>query len=306
MKLLVVGAGVQGKKRANVAGSEFFDFLDPEVEFARYKNLEDLVAIDYDAVAICTPNSVKAHYIDYFIEKRKDILVEKPFLCNSPETINQLRKKAQLREVVLYTAYNHRFEPAISLLRDKIREQQIGKLYFVRLIYGNGTARLVRDSNWRDTGLGVIEDLVPHLVDILYYWFPDNSLLFTLINSSHFENAAPDHAILKGSDSQLLVSLEVSLCSWKNSFVCDIYGENGSMHINGLCKWGKSEVKIRQRVIPSGIPLEETITYPSGDPTWSLEYEHFKNLVNNKACHDDGVDFKIQKILSNLEKSSLS
>ena len=33
------------------------------------------------------------------------------------------------------------------------------------MFYGNGTARLVRDSAWRDQGAGVLPDLGSHLLD---------------------------------------------------------------------------------------------------------------------------------------------
>lgn len=300
MNLLVVGAGVQGQKRAKFAGSDFIGYLDPAVETAHYKSIDDLINVDFDAVAICTPNFVKEDYINYFIERGKHIIVEKPLFCQSLDSLLQLRNKAELKKLVLYTAYNHRFEPSIAFIRETIKSEQLGNLYFVRLIYGNGTARLVRNSSWRDTGLGIIEDLVPHLLDTLSYWFPDNSLDFSLINASKFENLTPDHAILVGHDSKVLVSLEVSLCSWRNSFICDIYGENGSAHINGLCKWGDSEVKLRKRVLPSGLPLEETFSFPYGDPTWKLEYEYFKNLVQNNSYQDLGVDSRIQKALENI------
>lgn len=302
MKLLVVGAGVQGQKRAKVAGDDFIGYLDPEIDFAQYKDISDLLGVDYDAVAICTPNFAKEDYIDYFIEQEKSVLVEKPLLCKSLDNLLQLRSKAKTRQLVLYTAYNHRFEPSISFLKERIRSEQLGKIYFVRLIYGNGTARLVKNSSWRDTGLGVIEDLVPHLLDTLFYWFPDSSLDFSLVNASNFENLAPDHGILVSHNSRMLVSLEVSLCAWRNTFVCDIYGENGSAHINGLCKWGDSEVKLRKRVLPSGVPIEESHVFPSGDPTWKLEYEYFKELVQTRSYHDEGVDFEIQKKLGGLSE----
>ena len=69
MKLLVVGAGVQGQKRAKVAGDDFIGYLDPEIDFAQFKNISDLMGVDYDAVAICTPNFAKEDYIEYFIEQ---------------------------------------------------------------------------------------------------------------------------------------------------------------------------------------------------------------------------------------------
>ena len=41
----------------------------------------------------------------------------------------------------------------------------LGGIYRCRMFYGNGTARLVRDSAWRDDGAGVLPDLGSHLLD---------------------------------------------------------------------------------------------------------------------------------------------
>ena len=63
------------------------------------------------------------------------------------------------------------------------------------MFYGNGTARLVRDSVWRDQDGGVIPDLGSHLLDTCRFWFGDISDDARLISASRFENRAPDHAI---------------------------------------------------------------------------------------------------------------
>ena len=41
------------------------------------------------------------------------------------------------------------------------------------MFYGNGTARLVRNSYWRDQGNGVLSDLGSHLVDTSKFFFDD-------------------------------------------------------------------------------------------------------------------------------------
>jgi hypothetical protein len=72
--------------------------------------------------------------------------------------------------------------------------------------------------------------------------------------------------------------LEATLLSWRNTFTVDILAERGSAHINGLCKWGPSTLTVRRRVLPSGRPPEKAKTLECADPTWALEYEHFKRL----------------------------
>ena len=37
------------------------------------------------------------------------------------------------------------------------------------------------------------------------------------------------------------------------------------------------------RVLPSGRPPEESMTLVQDDPTWAIEYDHFKRLVADRA-----------------------
>ena len=74
------------------------------------------------------------------------------------------------------------------------------------------------------------------------------------------------------------LEFEMTLLSWRNHFTCDIFAERGSAHIASLCKWGPSTFTRRRRRIPSGRPDEEAVTLAQPDPTWALEYEHFRGL----------------------------
>jgi hypothetical protein len=60
-----------------------------------------------------------------------------------------------------------------------------------------------------------------------------------------------------------------------------VFAENGSAHISSLCKWGPSTFTVRSRKLPSGRPDEESVTLVQPDPTWALEYEHFKKLCQS-------------------------
>ncbi|MDG2286656.1 MAG: gfo/Idh/MocA family oxidoreductase, partial [Alphaproteobacteria bacterium] len=87
-----------------------------------------------------------------------------------------------------------------------------------------------------------------------------------------------------------------------NHFTCDLIGENGSAHIDSLCKWGPTSFTVRDRVLPSGRPPEDTRTLVQTDPTWELEYEHFKTLCANQIPTDFSGDRWLRRTLSRLER----
>src|SRR5207302_10180097 len=93
------------------------------------------------------------------------------------------------------------------------------------------------------------------------------------------ESAAFDHCRLESADMNLL--LEMSFLSWKNTFAIDLFGSAGSLHVQGLPKWGPSELVIRERVRPSGVPRERRGPLPGGaDVTWQRDLQHFEGLVS--------------------------
>lgn len=285
MRIVVVGLGVQGIKRQHIAGNDCVATVDPVNINAQFSTIQEVPVASYDAVLICTPDEPKYNVIRYALANKKHVLVEKPLWCTTVDNIKELEHIALVNNLAFYTAYNHRFEPHFVRMKQLLDSGVLGKIYQCRLFYGNGTARLVRDSAWRDSGSGVLADLGSHLLDTLYYWFGEaiTQHNFSIISKSNFENCAADHVIFADFNSKLKIEAEMTLLSWRNHFTCDIFAENGSAHINSLCKWGPSSFIYRQRILPSGRPIETETTLVQSDPTWALEYEYFKNLCNNPA-----------------------
>lgn len=300
MRVIVVGYGVQGRKRARVAGADLVTTIDPVAPEAERRSLKDVPWTAFDAALLCTPDNVKLSLIAELLSQGKHVLVEKPLVAVDDTDLQRLGREAADRRLVCYTAYNHRFEPHFVRLRDELASGRLGRIYRVRLFYGNGTARLVRDSAWRDQGGGVIHDLGSHLLDTLRFWFPRLDGKPHLIAANCFENRAPDHAIfmLEGTPS---VEAEMTLLSWRNHFAADVYAERGSAHISSLCKWGPSSFTVRTRMLPSGRPPEETVTLVQDDPTWDMEYQHFKRLCAAGAPTTLDTDIWINRGLRALD-----
>jgi len=306
MRVVVAGLGVQGTKRRAIAGAECVATVDPVNAEADHQSLERVPLDSYDGVLACIPDGPKVDLIDFCIRNRKHVLVEKPLWAEDAACLRDLETQAREAGVVVYTAYNHRFEPHFQAMRDLIASGRLGRLYHCRMFYGNGTARQVRDSVWRDKGAGVLPDLGSHLLDTARFWFGTVSDDVHLVAANRFENNAPDHVILATRQGEPRLELEMSLLSWRNHFTCDLYGEKGSAHIESLCKWGPTHFTVRDRVLPSGRPPEDARTLVQSDPTWALEYAHFKNLCAHGVSTDLSGDRWLQDTFNRLEHEILA
>lgn len=304
MRVAVIGLGNQGRKRAAVAASDLVATVDPTTPDADYTAIEQVPLDRYDAALVCTPDGAKPEILAYLLDRKKHVLVEKPLLGDGHHSLLELKQKAERNGTVCYTAYNHRFEPHIVRLKQLLEARILGAVYQVKFFYGNGTARDVRNSVWRDTGLGVLSDLGCHLLDWTLFLFGRPSDAPRTWAAHRFENRAFDHYHF-GFPGQPAFDYEMTMLSWRNTFRLDVVAEHGSAHLDCLCKWGPSTFTVRRRVLPSGRPTEESITLTESDPTWRAEYDHFRALCAAPS-HNIDNDLWIDATLNQLGSQSPS
>lgn len=304
-RALVVGLGVQGHKRRRFAGDDYVGCVDPVHEEADWKDIRDVPLDSYDCALCCVPDEPKIELLTWLLGNGKHVLVEKPLWATQDGDIEKLEALARENGAVCYTAYNHRFEPHYVRMRDLIQSGELGEIYRCRMFYGNGTARLVRNSDWRDQGAGVLPDLGSHLLDTIAFWFGERSDSFEVYTSNCFENRAPDHVTIGSEKTGVKIELEMTLLNWRNHFTCDVLAEKGSAHIESLCKWGPATFTKRTRILPSGRPPEEAVTLVEEDPTWAAEYAHFKQLCLEGAKTDLANDVWLNTLLGRLSDDAI-
>ena len=295
-KTLIIGYGVQGKKRSKFLKSNSFITLDKESK-SDFSELNKVPLRSYKNVFICTPDSQKNKIINFCIKNNKNILVEKPLAIEKKvKILSKILKKKKLK---LYTAYNHRFEPHIEKTKKILEKKKLGKIYYMKIFYGNGTAKLVKHS-WRDYPEGIIWDLGSHLLDLAYYFFGRQCGKFFIETKKNFENKNSDFVILSNRKSKIKIHLEMTYCMWKNSFRLNIVGKKGALSIDNLCKWGPSKLEINKRIFPSGVPSIKSSILNIKDPTWKLEHNFFNKLKNND--YNLQRDHWISHQIKNLKK----
>jgi predicted dehydrogenase len=283
MRYVVIGLGNIGRRRAALLGARCVATVDPYVSEATNRDVETVGPDAYDAAILAVPTVSKLALLERFLGLGKHVLVEKPLLIPDGATLARLRALSRERGACWYTSYNYRFEPLIARLRDAYRGGAIGDLYYGRLVVANGTVAHVKGT-WRDTSLGVVDDLACHLFDLVP-WLLDERPTFRVWSARHHEAHAPDHAIIGSDDGRLV--LDVSYLSWKNEFRIDLIGSRGSLHLEGMRKWGPCRLVVRERVLPSGVPRETALDDEGPDDSWAQDIIEFERRA---LAHDPSAD----------------
>lgn len=298
MSNLIIGYGTQGKKRYLNLGKNRKTksiIFDPKIKnLNKFKNFNEIDLSKITHAYICTPETEKEYLIDLFVEEKINVLVEKPLLLDE----KKIKKIDKSLKSTIYTAYNHRFEPHIVNIKKILDQKKIGEIYNVNCHYGNGTAQLWKNS-WREKEkFAIVYDLGSHVIDTMLYLFGKLPNSYQIDIAQKNELKCYDYLRFSSNDA-FCFSGTLSIVNWRNYFSLDIIGSKGSIHINGLCKWGPSLLTLNKRVFPSGYPKQKTKKLIMADPTWAKEEKFFKKL-SSKNLNNLKENLLINKALEKI------
>jgi predicted dehydrogenase len=124
------------------------------------REVEDLFALDLDAVVVATPPETHHEVAKRCLEHGWDVLVEKP-LTTDVETGIELVELAAARERILMVGHIGAYNPAVTALREMIVAGDLGEIRYVDAVRAG--LGLFHPT------LNVVWDLAPHDVAILLY-----------------------------------------------------------------------------------------------------------------------------------------
>jgi predicted dehydrogenase len=113
---------------------------------------------EVDAVVVATPPSTHVAVALQSIEAGKHVLVEKP-LAPTTDGAVRLESAASAAGVTLMVGHTFEYNPAVRKLRDLVRNEELGELYYI------DSARLNLGLYQND--VNVILDLAPHDISII-------------------------------------------------------------------------------------------------------------------------------------------
>lgn len=307
MKVGIIGAGLQGKRRAQALEDTAELVIVADTDRARAKLLADemrcLAATDWkevvarkdiEAIIICTPPHLHASMCLEALKQGKHILCEKP-LARTVEEAREIIRVAQKNGLKLKCGFNLRHHPAISQAKRWVEAGAIGKVIFIRCRYGIG-GRPDYEKDWRMnpeiSGGGQLMDQGLHALDLARWFLGDFNTVFGSLQTGFWDSSVEDNAFaLLHTKKGQVASIHVSWTQWKNLFSFELFGEDGYISVEGLGGSYGTEKLILGKRAPGEPFKEETTEFRGEDRSWQEEWKEFVTAIKeNREPLGNGYD----------------
>ncbi len=305
LRVGIVGAGLQGKRRASV----FPKLKDAELvvisaehkanaqALAKQYNCEALEGWkwvgdrkDLDVILVCTPPQLHEEISVLAMKSGKHVLCEKP-LARTIEECDRMIQVAKETKKILKCGFNHRHFPGMWEAKRLIDEGRIGKPLYIRSRYGI-TGEPGREKEWRTdpkiaAGGHLMEQGI-HAVDLSRWILGEFSDVAAFCETQYwpFGNLEDNAFVILRTQNGKMASINTSLLQWRNLFSFEIYGEEGYFEIEGLgSSYGIHKLNYGPKKYFK--PFEILTTEFRGeDKSWLNEWNEFASAIkeNRTPC----------------------
>ena len=255
---------------------------------------------DVNAIYVATPPSSHEEYTIAAIKAGKPVYVEKPMSVDTASAIRMVNA-AREKDIKLVVAHYRRGHALFNKVKQLINEKTIGEVKFVRSDIYKKSVPPEEMANpgraWRVdksiAGGGLFNDLSPHQLDLMYYFFGEPQKVFGLSANQSKQYAAED--IVSGN---ILFECGVlfsgiwcfSVAPEVEKDYCEIIGEKGKIEFSFF---------EHKPVIITANGKTESLTF---DPLPHVQQPMIENVVKyfldegpNPCCGEEGV--KIMKLI---------
>ena len=322
MKVVIIGCGLIGQKRANSLGLHpLIACCDIDKKVAEKFSIKNKIPYyldidklfqneDFDiAILSATHNSLPG-LIKKCLENNKHVLVEKPAgrFSNELECLSILAKNNNCK---VHVGFNHRYHRAFRKANEIISSEELGEIMFIRGRYGHG-GRIGYNKEWRSkpelSGGGELIDQGSHLIDLSRMFLGNFTEVNGLACNYFWEMPVDDNAFmtLKNSNGNIAF-LQVSCSEWKNMFSYEIYFKNGKLDISGLGgSYGTEKITYYKMLPEMGPPETFSWEFPMKDDSWEFEFQEFLKEINMDTNSGPNLEDAIEnlKIINKIYKDS--
>jgi predicted dehydrogenase len=145
-------------------------------EALRFQNSDELFNISLDAVIVATPSAEHAHQCISALERGLAVFCQKP-LGRSSQEVSKVVDAARCADRLLGVDLSYRHTEALQIVRDLIRQDELGEIFAVDLLFHNAYGP---QKPWfydrNQSGGGCVIDLGIHLVDAAL-WILDQPII---------------------------------------------------------------------------------------------------------------------------------
>lgn len=293
--------------------------LDDNVKCKFFKNYQDLLKTDIDAVFVCTPNKFTPEIVISALKNKKHVFCEKPPGRTIEDIKNIIKTEKSKKELKLKFGFNHRYHDNLIEAKSIIDSGRLGKILWIRGVYGKSGGinfEKIWRSNREIAGGGILLDQGVHMVDLFRLFCGDFQEVKSFVTNSYWnldvENDA--FAILRNNKGQI-ATLHSSSTQWKHMFSLEISLEKGYVNLYGILSstrsYGQGERLVTARrqfedeAFSMGNP-QENVTYFNQDKSWEREVEDFVDCIKNnkKVTIGSSKDaFKAMKLVYKIYKA---
>ena len=247
MRIGVVGTGnvglirVRALKRAT--GCELTAIADLDEDRARalarssgievFRDYQDMLKSDrVDGVIVSTPPQLHEEMVIASLEAGKHVLCEKP-LSNTVDSCRRMIEMSRTTGKTLATGFNHRYFPAVQLVKQALDDGVIGELDHVRAFAGHSglsefSAPWMYDK--KIVGGGTLMDNGSHLIDLVRYLLGEIDQVFGVATGNvwKLDRSEDNGFALMRSAQGKTASLQATWSEWKGyRFHLEAYGDKG-------------------------------------------------------------------------------
>ena len=186
---------------------------------------------DVEAVIVSTPPVAHADAVLAALGAGRPVLCEKP-LAPEPSTARRMVEEAQRKQLPLQCGFNHRFFPAVSAVRERLRAGQLGVLDRVRAYAGHAGAPEFSSPWITDRGVvggGTLMDNGIHVLDLVRHLAGEIVEVTARVSSRVYKLEVEDNAAVQmRTAAGCVVTLEASWTDWRGySFWVEARGDRG-------------------------------------------------------------------------------
>jgi predicted dehydrogenase len=298
MRIAIVGAGVMGRRHADVAAGiedvEIVAFVDADpcagAATAAYRvplhaSLDEMLdRVRPDGAIVATPTQTHAEIGHALIARGVPVLLEKP-ITDDVGAGRRLVEAAEVSGVPVAIGHHRRFDPAVRIAHDLIRGGRIGRLLLGTVVWAQRKPEPYFEVAWRrQKGGGPILTNLIHEVDLLRHFCGEvESVYAETSNAVRGFEVEDTAAILFRFSGGARVSVVISDAaqtpwSWERAT-----GENPEVPAMGLDPY-------RFIGTEGGLdfPSNDLWTTPSaGGGTWWDPLARTDHVVRSRAAHRD-------------------